>query len=58
MNKQLKEETNTSIPMLEESFQKLWKNKMGDCEYLGSLVSSMPRRMADMIEKDGSMTKY
>ena len=58
MNKQLKEETNTSIPMLEESFEKLWKDKMGDCEYLGSLVSSKPRRMADMIQKDGSMTKY
>ena len=58
MNKQLKEETNTIIPMLEESFEKLWKDKMGDCEYLVSLVSSMLRRMADMIEKDGSMIKY
>ena len=45
------------VPMLEESFEKLWKDKMGDCEYLGSLVSSMHRR-ADMIKKDGSMTKY
>ena len=58
MNKQLKEETNTSIPMLEESFEKLRKDKIGDCEYLESLVSSKPRRMADMIQKDGSMTKY
>ena len=46
MNKQLKEET----------FEKLWKDKMGDCDYLGSLVSGMLWRMADMIEKDGSMT--
>ena len=44
--------------MLEESFEKLWKDKMGDSEYLGSLVSSMLRRMADMIEQDGSITKY
>ena len=58
MNKQLKEETNTIIPMLEESFEKLWKDKMGDCEYLVSLVSSMLRRMADMIEEGGSMIKY
>ena len=58
MNKQLKEENNASIPMLEEPFKKLCKDKMGDCEYLESLVSSMLRRMADMIEKDGSMTKY
>ena len=58
MNKQLKEETNTIIPMLEESFKNLWKDKMGDCEYLGSLVSNMLRRMADMIQEDRSMTKY
>ena len=58
MNKQWKEENNNSTPMLEESFEKLWKDKIGDCEYLGSLVSSKPRRMADMIQKDGSMTKY
>ena len=57
MRKQLKEENNTSIPMLEESFKKLWE-KMGDYEYLESMVSSMPRMMADMIEKDRSMTKY
>ena len=44
--------------MLEESFEKLQKDKIGDCEYLGSLVSSKPRRMADMIQKDGSMTKF
>ena len=57
MRKQLKEENNTSIPMLKESFKKLWE-KMGDYEYLESMVSSMPRMMADMIEKDRSMTKY
>ena len=58
MNKHLKEETNTSTPMLELTFEKLWKEKMGDCDYLGSLVSSMLRRVADMIVRDGSMTKY
>ena len=54
----MKEDNNTSIPMLKESFKKLWEEKMGDCEYLESLVSSMPRRMADVIERDVSMTKY
>ena len=58
MKKQLKEENNTSIPMLEESFKKMWEEKKGNSEYLETLVSSMPRRMADMIERDGSMTKY
>ena len=31
---------------------------MGDSEYLQSLVASMPRRMADVIERDGGMIKY
>ena len=57
MKKQLKEENNTSIPMLEESFKKLWEEKIGDCEYLKSLVSSMPMRMAEVIERNGSLTK-
>ena len=33
--------------------------RMGDCDYLRSLVKSMPRRMTDnVIERAGNMTKY
>ena len=49
MKKQLKE-NNTSIPELEESIKRLWKEKMSDCTYLESLVRSMPRRMVNVIE--------
>ena len=58
MKKQLREENNTSVPMLEASIARLWEEKMGDCQYLEALVNSMPRRMADVIERDGNMTKY
>ena len=36
----------------------LWCDRMADSEYLRSLVESMPRRMAEVIEKGGNMTKY
>ena len=58
MKKQLKEENNTSIPELQESIKRLWEEKMSDLTYLQSLVSSMPKRMADVIDRDGGMTKY
>ena len=31
---------------------------MADSEYLEALVKNMPRRMVDVIERDGGMTKY
>ena len=36
----------------------VWCDRMADSEYLRSLVESMPRRMAEVIEKGGNMTKY
>ena len=58
MKRQLREQNNTSIPMLEEAIRKLWEEKMADSEYLEALVKSMPRRMVDVIERDGGMTNY
>ena len=37
---------------------RLGKEKMGECQYLEALVNSMPRRMANVIERDGNLTKY
>ena len=36
----------------------LLRSQMADSEHLRSLVESMPRRMAEVIEKGGNMTKY
>jgi hypothetical protein len=31
---------------------------MDDCEYLRHLVESMPRRLEEVIQREGAMTKY
>jgi hypothetical protein len=31
---------------------------MDDCEYLRNLVESMPRRLEEVIQREGAMTKY
>ena len=58
MNKQLYSQFLTSITELKEAIKVLWFERMTDSECLRSLVESMPRRMAEVIEKDGNMTKY
>ena len=41
-----------------EEILKLWCLKMNDCEYLRQLVESMPRRLEEVIQREGGMTKY
>ena len=38
--------------------QETLRGEDADSEYLEALVKSMPRRMVDVIERDGGMTKY
>ena len=47
----------TSIPELEEAIARLWNVRMADSEYLRLLVESMPRRLAEVVERDGNCTK-
>ena len=58
MKKQLYSQSFTSITELKEAIKVLWFEGMADSEYLRSLVESMPRRMVEVIEKGGNMTKY
>ena len=37
---------------------KLWVMKMSDERYLQSLLESMPRRLQEVIEREGDTTKY
>ena len=48
----------TSIPELQCHIQELWTLRMGDSPYLRSLVESMPRRLQEVISRDGNTTKY
>ena len=58
MKKQLYSQFFTSITELKEAIKVLWFERTADSEYLRSLVESMPRRMAEIIEKGGNMIKY
>ena len=58
MKKQLYSQFFTSITELKEAIKVLWFERTADSEYLRSLVESMPRRMAESIEKGGNMIKY
>ena len=58
MKKQLYRQAFTSITELKEAIKLLWFERMADSEYRRSLVESMPRRMAEVIENGGNKTKY
>jgi hypothetical protein len=36
----------------------LWVTRVSDSDYLKKLVESMPRRVAEVIEKDSAITRY
>ena len=38
--------------------KRLWVLRMEDSDYLKKLVESMPRRLAEVIERSGACTKY
>ena len=59
MKNQLKESSRCSnLQELRQEIIKLWTEKMERIQYLQNLVDSMPRRLQDVIEKEGEFTKY
>ena len=58
MKQQLRDSTSTSLPALQREITELWTKKMDDIPYLKALVESMPRRLEDVIRRDGNTTKY
>ena len=58
MKRQLKEAPCTNLEQLKREILELWCQKMEDCEYLRNLVESMPRRLEEVIQREGAMTKY
>jgi hypothetical protein len=43
----------TSTEEWKSKIMKLWVTRMSDSNYLKKLVESMPRRIAEVIEKEG-----
>jgi transposase len=58
MKLQLKETSCTNMKELKEEIVKLWVTRVSDSDYLKKLVESMPKRLAEVIEKDGATTGY
>ena len=58
MKDQLENSKTTSLPELELEIKRLWTLKMDNCDYLRSLVESMPRRLQAVLDNDGNATKY
>ncbi len=58
MKTQLRDCQANSIPQLKEEIKQLWILKMDDCQYLRSLVESMPRRLQAVLENGGNAIKY
>ena len=58
MKQQLRDSTATSLPDLQKEITELWTMKMDDIPYLKALVESMPRRIEDVIRRDGNTTNY
>jgi hypothetical protein len=48
----------TNLEDMKREILKLWCQKVEDCEYLRHLVESMPRRLEEVIQREGAMTKY
>ena len=44
--------------VLQKEITELWTQRMDDIPYLKALVDSMPRRLEDVISRDGNTTKY
>jgi hypothetical protein len=58
MKNQLKATTCNSMDQWILEIKRLWTIRMEDSDYLKRLVESMPRRLAEVIEREGASTKY
>ena len=57
MKNQLKDCHPSNIEELKQDIIKLWVNRMEDCQYLRDLVTSMPRRLQEVIDRVGGIEK-
>jgi hypothetical protein len=58
MKFKLRETSCSNMEEWKREIVKLWVTRMSDSGYLKKLVESMPRRLAEVIEKKGAATGY
>ncbi len=57
-NKKLEDHNCTNIQQWKEAILKVWLERTEECQFLQNLVTSMPTRMLEVIEREGGMTRY
>jgi hypothetical protein len=58
MKQKLTNSTATNLTDWKQAITELWVTRMDDIDYLKTLVESMPRRLQDVIDREGATTKY
>lgn len=58
MKRRLRDIPCTNMKQWREEITRLWVIKMADSQYLRNLVESMPRRLNEVIEREGATTGY
>jgi hypothetical protein len=58
MKKNLVDHKCTNMEQWRDAIKMVWLEKTEQCDFLQKLVTSMPKRMQEVIDRDGGMTKY
>lgn len=58
MKGQLSETHCTNMDEWKRAIVTLWTTRMDNSDYLRGLVTSMPRRLQEVIRREGAATKY
>jgi hypothetical protein len=58
MKMQLRSSKAKNLKELQREVTELWVLKLDNSQYLRNLVKSMPRRLQDVIDREGNPTKY
>jgi transposase len=58
MKQKLRDSSAKNLDEWRREILELWNLRMDDIQYLKSLVKSMPRRLQEVIDREGWTTKY
>jgi hypothetical protein len=53
MKKKLEDQNCTNLQQWKEAILKVWLDRTEECKFLQNMVTSMPTRMLEVIEREG-----